>query len=61
LNKNGQGFPQDNIEAHKWYSISEANGSKSGRKIRKIIEKRMNPEQIAEAQKLAKEWMEKHK
>ena len=59
--ENGEGFPQDYIEAHKWYSFSEANGSKSGRKFRKIIEKLMTPEQITEAQKLAREWREKFK
>ena len=59
--ENGEGFPQDYIEAHKWYSFSEANGSKSGRKFRKIIEKRMSPEQITKAHKLAREWREKFK
>jgi len=58
---NGEGFPQDYIEAHKWYSFSEANGSKSGRKFRKIIEKRMSPEQITKAHKLAREWRKKFK
>ena len=61
MHENGEGFPQDYIEAHKWYSFSEANGSKSGRKFRKIIEKRMTPEQITKAQKLAIEWREKYK
>ena len=59
--EDGEGFPQDNIEAHKWYSFSEANGSKSGRKFRKIIEKLMTPEQITKAQKLARDWREKFK
>jgi len=61
MHENGEGFPQDNIEAHKWYSFSEANGSKSGRKFRKIIEKLMTPEQITKAQKLARDWREKYK
>jgi len=61
MHENGEGFPQDYIEAHKWYSFSEANGSKSGRKFRKIIEKRMSPEQITKAHKLAREWREKFK
>jgi len=56
----GTGVPQNYIEAHKWYNIAGANGEDSGRKNRDIIEKRMTPEQVAEAQRLAKEWMEKH-
>ena len=59
--EDGEGFPQNYIEAHKWYSFSEENGSKSGLKFRKIIEKIMTPEQIAEAQKLARKWMKKYK
>jgi len=59
--EDGEGFPKDYIEAHKWYSFSEENGSKSGRKFRKIIEKLMTPKQITEAQKLAREWTRKYK
>ncbi len=59
--KTGKGVTQDFIQAHKWYTI--AGGSydgELGRKNRDAIEKRMTPDQIAEAQKLAREWMEKH-
>ena len=59
--EDGEGIPQDYLEAHKWYSFSEENGSKSGRKFRKIIEKLMTPEQITKAQNLAREWREKFK
>ncbi len=57
---NGQGVAQDYIQAHMWFNIAGANGYEDGRKNRDIIEKRMTPDQIAEAQKLAREWMEKH-
>ena len=56
----GQGVIQDYVEAHKWFNIAGANGNELGRKNRDIIEKRMTLDQIAEAQKLAREWMEKH-
>ena len=52
----GQGVPQDYIEAHKWFNIAGAKGLENGRKNRDEIEKFMTPEQIAEAQKLAREW-----
>ena len=50
----------NNIQAHKWLNIAEANGHKFAQKNRALIEKRMTIDQIAEAQILAKEWMEKH-
>jgi TPR repeat protein len=56
----GFGVKQDYIQAHKWFSIAGANEYENGHKVRRIIEKRMTPDQIVEAQKLAREWMEKH-
>jgi TPR repeat protein len=56
----GTGVLNDNVRAHMWYNVAGANGNKIGADNRVIIEKRMTPAQIAEAQKLAREWMEKH-
>ena len=53
---NGQGVPQDYIEAHKWLNLAAAEGNEIASKNRDIVAKRMTPEQIAEAQKLAREW-----
>ena len=52
----GRGVPQDYVEAHKWYNLSAANGRENGAKFRDNLAKRMTPAQIAEAQKLAREW-----
>jgi len=57
---NGRGVLNDNVTAHMWFSIAAANGSKTGSDNRVIIEKKMTPSQIAEAQKMAREWMKKH-
>ena len=57
---NGLGVTQDYVQAHKWFNIAGANGNEQGTKIRDIIAQLMTPAQIAEAQKLAREWMEKH-
>ena len=54
----GFGVIQDYVQAHKWFNVSGANGDEDGRKSREIVEKKMTPPQIAEAQKLAREWME---
>ena len=60
LYSNGFGVDQDYVEAYKWLSIAGANVDKKGREGREQVEKRMTPDQIAEAQKLAREWMEEH-
>ena len=57
---NGQGVPQSYVQAHKWFNIAGANGSEIGTSNRDAIANKMTPAQIAEAQKLAREWMEKH-
>ena len=49
-----EGLPQDYVQAHKWFSLSAAQGS--GTNNQDIIAARMTPAQIAEAQKLAREW-----
>jgi hypothetical protein len=56
----GLGVIQDHVEAHKWFNLVGINGDEDGRKNMEKIEKLMTPEQIAEAQRLAKEWMERH-
>jgi len=50
---------QDYVQAHIWYNIAAALGLKIGRKSRDLLAKTMSPEQIAEAQKLAREWKSK--
>jgi len=60
MHNNGLGVEQDNVQAHKWYNIAGTNEDEIGRKSKDDVEKQMNPDQIAEAQRLAKEWMEEH-
>ena len=57
----GWGSTQDYVEAHKWYNLSAANGEKMGAEYRDALAKQMTPDQIAEAQKLAREWKPKGK
>jgi TPR repeat protein len=51
-----QGVPQDLVRAHMWYNLAAAHGYESGTKWRDRIARAMTPAQIAEAQKLAREW-----
>ena len=57
---NGQGVLQDYVMAHMYFNISAVSGNKNAIKGRGIVEKQMAPSQIAEAQKLAREWVQAH-
>ena len=56
----GDGVPQDYVQAHMWGNLAAAQGNENAAKVRDIVSSRMAPAQIAEAQRLAKEWLEKH-
>ena len=56
----GWGVTQDDVEAHKWLNIAGANGHAESSKFRDYIAKSMTSAQIAEAQRLAREWMAAH-
>jgi len=58
---NGQGVTQDYVRAHMWYSLAAARGEKIARETRDLLAKKMTPAQIAEAQRLAREWKPKGK
>jgi TPR repeat protein len=56
----GQGIPQDYVEAHKWFNLAAAHerdgvGNRHA-EARDEVAKRMTPAQLADAQKLAREW-----
>jgi TPR repeat protein len=56
----GQVVPQDYVIAHVWFNLAAASGDNDNRKIaaelRDDVAKQMTPAQIAQAQKLAREW-----
>ena len=61
---NGWGVPQDYVEAHMWYNLAASRfpaGEARDRfaKARDDLAARMTPAQIAEAQRLAREWKPK--
>jgi TPR repeat protein len=55
----GQGVPQDYAEAVKWYRMAVEQGNDDAKATRDIVAKNMTPEQLAEAQRLAREWTPK--
>ena len=62
--RKGLGLSPDNIQALKWYDLAVANSElDQERRVwarnRDSIAKKMTPEQISEAQRLAREWKPK--
>ena len=57
---NGEGVPEDLVFAYLWWDLSAAGGHEIAQARRDIIERRMTREQIAEAQRLSREWIEEH-
>jgi TPR repeat protein len=60
LYAHGNGVEQDFVKAHMWFDIAAANGEKTAIENRAIIATHMKPGEIAQAEKLAREWLEKH-
>ncbi len=52
----GQGVPQDYVQAHMWFNLAGAQGDKEAAKARDHVAGLMTPAQLAEAQRLAREW-----
>jgi len=57
---NGQGVVQDYVRAHMWFNIAALNGDKLSVSNRDIIANKMTSQQIADAQKLARECQERN-
>ena len=57
----GWGVAQDYVQAYMWYNLAAAKGNNFARENRNFLAKQMTPEQIAEAQRLAREWKPKGK
>jgi TPR repeat protein len=53
---NGLGVPQDYVSALMWLNLSAAQGKEGAATFRDLVARLMTPAQIAEAQKLAREW-----
>tara|TARA_B100000586_G_scaffold102085_1_gene73045 strand:+ start:216 stop:620 length:405 start_codon:yes stop_codon:yes gene_type:complete len=60
----GQGVPQDYVQAHMWFNLAALRSTgeerESAVEARNVVADRMTPIQIAEAQRLAREWDAAH-
>ena len=52
----GEGVAKDYVEAYKWELLASGQGDELAKKTMTILESQMTPEQIAEAQKLARSF-----
>lgn len=50
------GVPQDFVRAHMWYNLATAHGFEESKRWRDRLAEDMSANQIAEAQRLAREW-----
>ena len=53
----GQGVSTDYVVAHKWFNLAALRGSDEAKGWRNQLAGEMQPSQIAQAQKLAREWL----
>ncbi len=56
----GLGVVRDYVLAHKWFNIAAVHGSPEARVDRSELALDMTSEEIAEAQRLAREWTTTH-
>ena len=58
--RNGRGVPQDDVLAYMWYNLAAAQATFGGAEGKDRLEQQMTREQIAEAQRLSREWVAAH-
>jgi len=56
----GQGGPEDIVLAYMWWDLPAAQGVEDAQDNKDIAESRMTREQIAEGQRLSREWIAAH-
>jgi uncharacterized protein len=56
----GRDIDADLVTAHKWFNLAAARGNASALTYRVELAREMTADQIAEAQKLAREWLQTH-
>ena len=60
MHEEGHGVSVDFITAHMWFNIAAALGYSEAEEDRNDLEREMTSTQIADAEKLAREWLDTH-
>jgi|TARA_B110000908_G_scaffold24602_1_gene28222 TPR repeat protein len=55
----GRGVAEDDVMAYMWWNLAAAQGNDHSKKAKGMLSEEMTREQIAEAQKLSREWLAK--
>jgi TPR repeat protein len=56
----GREVQRDYVAAHKWFNLAALKGSLEAKRYRCEIASEMSPSEIAEAQRLARDWISIH-
>ena len=56
----GEGVPQDYVLAYMWLNLAVAQGIEASQNRKDRVEQQMTREQIDEAQRMSREWLEAH-
>ena len=56
----GLGLPQSYLDAHMWFNLSGSQGNTDAIRNRNRMEQKMSPEQIVQAQEMARKWKPEH-
>jgi TPR repeat protein len=56
----GRDVATDLVAAHKWFNLAAARGNRSALSYRVELAREMSSEQIGEAQRQAREWLQTH-
>jgi TPR repeat protein len=56
----GRGVQPDYVVAHKWFNLAAMRGSREARDYRAELATQMSGAEIAQAQRLAREWLNRH-
>ena len=52
---NGNGVPQDTVQAYRWFTLAANQGHENAKTLRELVAQQMTPAQIAEAEALAED------
>lgn len=56
----GEGTAPDLVSAHKWFNIAALKGYRDAARYRREVAEEMSAEEIAAAQRAAREWLTVH-
>lgn len=53
----GQGEGMNLVQAHMWFNLAAVRGSEAAKDCRRELAEQMSKDEVAQAQKLAREWL----